>query len=112
MEAVALPSKLTPGLLKRKRKAVASTRKRPRTAPVNEPASDLSSGSDSEGGGLAWKPVARPAGAILGGGLDEDGGLLMIEEIDGVDVEYLDAEGGGRIVKLKVSTTFISEFIS
>src|SRR4051794_22049909 len=103
MEAVALPSKFTPRVLKRKQKAIAgsSARKRPHTASVDELASD----SDSEPNGLAWKPVARPAGALLGSGLDEDGGLLMIEEIDGVDVEYQDAEGGGRIVKLKVSTS-------
>lgn len=110
MEVVALPSKLTPRVLKRKQRAItgSSTRKRLRTVPAEEPDSDFGSGSDSEGDGLAWRPVARPAGAILGGGLDEDGGLLMIEEIDDVDVEYLDAEGGGRIVKLKVSDTFTS----
>jgi hypothetical protein len=105
MDAVSLPSKLIPHALKRKSKAAGkSGRKRTRTAPVD----DDSQRSGSDGDGLAWRPVARPAGAMLGGGLDDDGGLLMIEEIDDVEIEYVDAEGGGRIVKLKVSNIFHS----
>ncbi|CAE6467763.1 unnamed protein product, partial [Rhizoctonia solani] len=38
---------------------------------------------------------------MLGGGLDDDGGLLTIEEIDDVDVEYVETEAGGRIARLK-----------
>ncbi|KAG8687963.1 ATP-dependent RNA helicase [Ceratobasidium sp. 395] len=101
MDTITLPSKLTPRALKRKHKATSrdSINKRTRvTPPDNE-----SEGSDSnlENDGLAWRPVARPAGAMLGGGLDDDGGLLTIEEIDDVDVEYLEVEGGGRVAKLK-----------
>ncbi|KAG9104867.1 ATP-dependent RNA helicase [Ceratobasidium sp. 370] len=99
MAAVILPGKFTARALKRKHQAIAAlfSRKRTRTASDDsEP-----SGSDSEDGGLVWRPVARPAGAMLGAGLDEDGGLLTIEEIDDVEVEYVEAEGGGRVVKLK-----------
>ncbi|KAG8760841.1 ATP-dependent RNA helicase [Ceratobasidium sp. 428] len=101
MDTITLPSKLTPRALKRKHKATArdSINKRTRTTPPD----NESEGSDSnlENDGLAWRPVARPAGAMLGGGLDDDGGLLTIEEIDDVDVEYLEVEGGGRVAKLK-----------
>ncbi|KAG9126621.1 ATP-dependent RNA helicase [Ceratobasidium sp. 392] len=99
MDAVTLPSKFTPRALKRKHNATASSRKRARNDPIdNDPEN---SASDSENDGLTWRPVARPAGAILGAGLDEDGGLLTIEEIDDVDVEYVNVEGGGRVAKLK-----------
>ncbi|KAG9082874.1 hypothetical protein FS749_006502, partial [Ceratobasidium sp. UAMH 11750] len=99
MDAVSLPTKFTARALKRKHQAVAarSSRKRTRTARDDSE----HSGSDAEDGGLVWRPVARPAGAMLGAGLDEDGGLLTIEEIDDVDVEYVETEGGGRVVKLK-----------
>ncbi|CAE7102344.1 unnamed protein product [Rhizoctonia solani] len=99
MQAISLPSKVTSRMLKRKHKALASSsRKRSRTETVNEDTSD--SGSDEEDG-FAWRPVSRPAGAMLGGGLDDDGGLLTIEEIDDVDVEYVQTEAGGRIARLK-----------
>jgi hypothetical protein len=101
MEAVSLPSKVTLRMLKRKHKATTSvSRKRSKPDSEHEVVSD--SGSESEDDGLAWRPVSRPAGAMLGGGLDEDGGLLTIEEIDDVDVEYVNTEVGGRIAKLKV----------
>ncbi|QRV91424.1 DEAD/DEAH box helicase [Ceratobasidium sp. AG-Ba] len=98
MDAVALPSKFSSRALKRKQKASASlaTRKRLRTAPTD----DAPEVSDSEDDGLAWRKVTRPAGAMLGGGLDDDGGLLTIEEIDDVDVEYVQTEAGGRVAKL------------
>ncbi|CCO29390.1 hypothetical protein BN14_03402 [Rhizoctonia solani AG-1 IB] len=100
MEAVSLPSKVTLRMLKRKHKATTSvSRKRSKPDSEHEVVSD--SGSESEDDGLAWRPVSRPAGAMLGGGLDEDGGLLTIEEIDDVDVEYVNTEVGGRIAKLK-----------
>ncbi|QRV76585.1 DEAD/DEAH box helicase [Ceratobasidium sp. AG-Ba] len=98
MDAVALPSKFSSRALKRKQKASASlaSRKRLRTAPTD----DTPEASDSEDDGLAWRKVTRPAGAMLGGGLDDDGGLLTIEEIDNVDVEYVQTEAGGRVAKL------------
>lgn len=101
MDAVALPSKFSSRALKRKQKASASlaSRKRLRTAPTD----DTPEASDSEDDGLAWRKVTRPAGAMLGGGLDDDGGLLTIEEIDNVDVEYVQTEAGGRVAKLVVS---------
>ncbi|QRW19150.1 DEAD/DEAH box helicase [Rhizoctonia solani] len=100
MEAISLPSKVTPRMLKRKHSAVTSTsRKKNKLGSAHEDVSNY--GSDTEDDGLAWRPVSRPAGAMLGGGLDEDGGLLTIEEIEDVDVEYVDTEAGGRIAKLK-----------
>ncbi|CAE6395872.1 unnamed protein product [Rhizoctonia solani] len=100
MDAISLPSKVTPRMLKRKHKGVnGASRKRNRLDSDNEDVSNH--GSDSKDDGLAWRPVSRPAGAMLGGGLDEDGGLLTIEEIEDVDVEYVDTEAGGRIAKLK-----------
>ncbi|CAE6388803.1 unnamed protein product [Rhizoctonia solani] len=100
MEATSLPSKVTPRMLKRKHKATASSpKKRNRTEALNEDITN--SGSDIEDDYPGWRPVSRPAGAMLGGGLDDDGGLLTIEEIDDVDVEYVETEAGGRIAKLK-----------
>ncbi|CAE6493815.1 unnamed protein product [Rhizoctonia solani] len=100
MEAISLPSKVTSRMLKRKHKAItSSSRKRNRTDPADEEISN--SGSDADEDGLEWRPVSRPAGAMLGGGLDNDGGLLAIEEIDDIDVEYVETEAGGRIAKLK-----------
>ncbi|KAH7344801.1 P-loop containing nucleoside triphosphate hydrolase protein [Rhizoctonia solani] len=100
MEAISLPSKVTPRMLKRKHKAVtSSSRKRNRVDSANEETPN--SGSDTDDNGLEWRPVSRPAGAILGGGLDNDGGLLAIEEIDDIDVEYVETEAGGRIARLK-----------
>ncbi|KAF8708201.1 DEAD protein, partial [Rhizoctonia solani] len=100
MEAISLPSKVTPRMLKRKHSAVTSaSRKKNKLGSAHEDVSNY--GSDTEDDGLAWRPVSRPAGAMLGGGLDEDGGLLTIEEIEDVDVEYVDTEAGGRIAKLK-----------
>lgn len=105
MEVVSLPSKITSRMLKRQCKGIAGPSKRTRYNTTGRPTSH--SGSDSEGAGLDWRPVTRPAGALLGAGLDDDGGLLAIEEIDDVDVEYIDTKGGGRIAKLKVSANDI-----
>ncbi|CAE6433126.1 unnamed protein product [Rhizoctonia solani] len=99
MEATSLPSKVTPRMLKRKHKAIASSpKKRNRSETVND---ITNSGSDISDDDIGWRPVSRPAGAMLGGGLDDDGGLLTMEEIDDVDVEYVETETGGRIAKLK-----------
>ncbi|KAG8732185.1 ATP-dependent RNA helicase [Ceratobasidium sp. 423] len=87
-------------MLKRKHKEITnSSRKLNKIDSVNE--DDPDSGLDIDIDGMEWRPVSRPAGAMLGGGLDDDGGLLTIEEIDDVDVEYVETEAGGRIAKLK-----------
>lgn len=51
---------------------------------------------------LRWRPVPR---AQLQSGLDD--AVLSFEEIDGVDVEFEEVEGGGRIAKFSASISEI-----
>lgn len=51
---------------------------------------------------LRWRPVPR---AHLQSGLDD--AVLSFEEIDGVDVQFEEVEGGGRIAKFSVSSCII-----
>lgn len=46
--------------------------------------------------GLPWKVVSRPSAA----GIDEAGGMLMLEEVEGVEVSYEETPNG-RVVKFK-----------
>jgi hypothetical protein len=50
---------------------------------------------------LRWKKVARPSQAVSGS-LDHEGGILELEEVDDVEVVYVDLPGGGRKVMFKV----------
>lgn len=45
---------------------------------------------------LAWKVVERPSAA----GIDEEGGMLMLEEVDDVEVYYEETENG-KIAKFR-----------
>lgn len=67
--------------------------KRPRTAGP----STLTSASN-----LRWKKVSRPSQAGYGA-LDHEGGILELEEVEGVEVVYEEVEGGGRRVRFLVS---------
>lgn len=70
-----------------------------RARVAQRPAGGLAS-SDS----LPWKKVKRPAQASFGA-LDHEGGMLELEEVEGVEVIYEDVPGGGRRVTFKVQTT-------
>lgn len=50
---------------------------------------------------LRWKKVARPSQAASGS-LDHEGGILELEEVDDVEVVYVDLPGGGRKVMFRV----------
>lgn len=49
---------------------------------------------------LPWKELSRPQGSNFG--MTEEGGFLMLEEVEGVDVQYEDTANGGKIAKFKV----------
>ncbi|CED83578.1 dead-domain-containing protein [Phaffia rhodozyma] len=49
---------------------------------------------------LHWKPVARPTQASFGA-LDQEGGVLELEEVEGVEVCYEELPGGGKKVVFK-----------
>lgn len=48
---------------------------------------------------LRWKPVTTKG--VLGG-LDDTGGMMMLEELDGVDVEWEEGIGGSKTAKFMV----------
>lgn len=50
---------------------------------------------------LQWKPVERPTQASFGA-LDQEGGVLELEEVEGVEVCYEELPGGGKKVVFKV----------
>jgi ATP-dependent RNA helicase DDX24/MAK5 len=51
---------------------------------------------------LAWNVVNRPSAA----GIDEEGGMLMLEEVEGVEVYYEETKNG-KIAKFREVIVFL-----
>ncbi|KDQ09051.1 hypothetical protein BOTBODRAFT_138240 [Botryobasidium botryosum FD-172 SS1] len=55
---------------------------------------------------LPWKELARPH--TSGFGMDAEGGLLMLEELEGVQVHYEETAAGGRVAKFSLGETTVA----
>lgn len=51
--------------------------------------------------GLRWKKVARPSQSQAAA-LDQEGAILGLEEVEGVEVVYEELPGGGKKVVFRV----------
>ena len=62
----------------------------------------MPSSSVTSAANLRWRKVPRPSQASYGA-LDHEGGIMDLEEVEGVEVIYEEIEGGGRKVTFRVS---------
>jgi hypothetical protein len=77
---------------KAQRRAAAAVQSR----PVNQSRPRVRVAQDS----LRWNPVSTNG---VMGGLDDTGGMMMLEELDGVDVEWETGVGGSKTARFMVS---------
>lgn len=83
---VHVPSKFPPPL------------KRKRRAPADKSIKKRRKYADGALDDLDWRVVFRPSKA----GVHEEGGMLLLEEVEGVNVVYEDTEAGKRVKFRKV----------
>lgn len=72
--------------------------KRKRRAPAEKPIKKRRKYADTALDDLDWTVVFRPSEA----GVHEEGGMLLLEEVEDVDVVYEETEAGKRIKFRKV----------
>lgn len=72
--------------------------KRKRRAPADRPIKKRRKRADAALNDLDWRVVFRPSEA----GVHEEGGMLLLEEVEGVDVVYEKTEAGQRVKFRKV----------
>lgn len=72
--------------------------KRKRRAPAENPVKKRRKHADTALDELDWRVVFRPSEA----GVYEEGGMLLLEEVEGVDVVYEETEAGRRVKFRKV----------
>ena len=72
--------------------------KRKRRAPADKSVKKRRKSADAALDDLDWRVVFRPSEA----GVHEEGGMLLLEEVEGVNVVYEDTDAGKRIKFRKV----------
>jgi ATP-dependent RNA helicase DDX24/MAK5 len=72
--------------------------KRRRRTPVERLVKKRRKYADAAFDDLDWRVVSRPSEA----GVHEEGGMLLLEEVEGVDVVYEETEAGKRVKFRKV----------
>jgi len=75
--------------------------KRKRRAPADKPIKKRRTYADAALDDLDWRVVFRPSEA----GVHEEGGMLLLEEVEGVNVVYEETEAGKRVKFRKVQDT-------
>jgi hypothetical protein len=73
----------------------------PKKMKLSAPGASTSTPDD-----LPWKKIAKPRSLAFAGAPEQDGAVLILEELDGVDVQYEMVEGGSRVAKFVVCQHF------